>query len=82
MSERLSKGPRLKPVLDEFGNSIDRAFSQVCSLMNNLGGDAFDTRYRRPRPPAATTASSTLSGAASASAAPGRGFAGALAARR
>jgi hypothetical protein len=40
--ERLLK---LEAVLDELGNGVDRALAQVCSLVNDPGGNALDASH-------------------------------------
>jgi hypothetical protein len=79
IAERLSKDLKLETVLHELSNCVDRALAQVCSLVNDSGGNALHASHGRLR---STTSSLPAAGLASAALASGRGFPSATAARR
>src|SRR3954469_9210600 len=58
--ERLSNGPQLEAILDEFSNRIHGALTQASGLLDDSGGNTFHARHRRggattSRPPARFT---------------------------
>ena len=45
IAERLSNDSKLEAILYEFSNCVDRSLAQVCSLVNDPGGNTFHASH-------------------------------------